>query len=255
MPRFLAISLLASLLTIAARAEVIISYNNTVIAINGRTANPDGYWNSVLDTGLNLQLSLRAQTTEFLIPSSPNDGAGTFFFPVGYSIYSGVKAKWGDWFSINTDYTGLGGNKLTAFDFYLTYDTPAAPGTFRTPFNVLTDFTDNSYGDNATANHAGIVGTPSTSAGLQATYNIAQNAENIGFEGLTPNLVGNYDYQLYAVAAGAGANGTRLLEADMIVQVQATPEPTTLALAGLGLMAMLALPPTRRSLKLARQRK
>ena len=122
----------------AARATVTISYNDTVTAING-TGNPDGYWNSFLDTGLNLELSLKAQTTIIGNPPSPNDGAGTFLFPVGNKPGS-TKAMWSYWFSINTNPSGAGANNLNVYDFYLTFDTPATPGTFFTPVNVLTAF-------------------------------------------------------------------------------------------------------------------
>jgi hypothetical protein len=54
--------------------------------------------------------------------------------------------------------------------------------------------------------------------------NIAQNAENISFSGLPVTLLGNYDFQLYAVAAGTGANGARLGEVDMTAMV--VPEPS-----------------------------
>ena len=221
---------------LTARADISISYNNTVTAINGH-GNPDGYWNTMLDTGLNLELSLRAQTTQILLPSSPNDGAGTFLFPTGYSKPGSVKATWSYWFSVNTNPSGLGANNLNAYDFYLTYDTPDAPGTFRTPVNLLTYYPDNAYGNNATANGAGTIGTADTSPSLILANNVAQNAENIGFDGLSPNLFGNYDYQLYAVAAGAGASAARLGEVAMTVYV--TPEPATWVLTGLGLAAFL----------------
>ena len=220
-----------------AYATVTISYNTAVTAING-TGNPNGYWNSTLDSSLNLQLSLKAQTTIIGNPASPNDGAGTFYFPVGTKPGS-TKATWGYWFSINTNPSGLGGNKLNAYDFYLTFDTPATPGTYFTPVNVLTAINDNAYGNNSTANGAGTIGTAGTSPTLILNNNIAQNAENISFSGLPTSLTGNYDFQLYAVATGAGANGTRLAEADMIVQVAPVPEPSTLALAGLGLAGLL----------------
>ncbi len=221
-----------------ARADVIVTFNNTVTAING-TGNPDGFWNSVLDTSLNLQLSLRGQTTIIgTIPTSPNDGAGTFFFPAGTKPGS-TKATWNYWFSINTNPSGAGTNNLGAFDFYLTFDTPTTPGNFVTPFNVLTALPDNAYGNNATLNGQGTIGTAATSAGLVLTNNIAQNSENISFSGLPTDVLGNYHFQLFAVASGAGANGPRLGEVDMIVNV--IPEPSTFVLAALGICVLLAL--------------
>jgi hypothetical protein len=230
-----AVGLLA---TQPARAQITITYNNTVTAING-TGNPNGFWNSYLNTGLNLQLSLRAQTTIFgTVPTSPNNAAGTFTFPAGTKPAS-TQSTWDYWFSINTNPSGAGANNLNAYDFYLTFDTPTAPGTFRTPINVLTAIADNAYGKNATANGAGTIGTSATSPSLVLNNNIAQNAENISFSGLPTSVTGNYNFELYAVAAGAGANGTRLGEADMIVNVSPVPEPSILAMTGLGFFGLL----------------
>jgi hypothetical protein len=229
----------------SARATVTISYNDTVTAING-TRNPDGFWNSYLDTGLNLQLSLKAQTTIIGNSPSPNDGAGTFIFPVGNKPGS-AKATWGNWFSINTNPSGFGINHLDAYDFYLTYDTPAAPGTFINLVNVLTAFGDNAYGNNSTLNGQGTIGTTATSPTLVLNNNIAQNAENISFFGLPTTLLGNYDFQLYAVASGAGSNGLRLAEADMLVNVVPVPEPETFTLACLGTLILRVLRLRRKS--------
>jgi hypothetical protein len=137
--------------------------------------------------------------------------------------------------------TRAGANNLNAFDFYLTFDTPAAPGTFLTPVNVLTAIHDNAYGNNATLNGQGTIGTAATSPALVLNNNIAQNAENISFSGLSTSVIGNYDFELYAVAAGAGANGARLGEADMIVNVVPAPEPSILAMTGLGFFSLLML--------------
>ncbi len=228
------------LTALPASAAVTTTYNDTVIAING-TGNPNGFWNSYLDTGLNLELSLRAQTTIIgTVPTSPNNGAGTFTFPVGTKPAS-TKATWSYWFSVNTNPSGAGANNLNAYDFYLTFDTPASPGTFFTPVNILTAFNDNAYGNNATLNGQGTIGTSVTSPTLALNNNIAQNAQNISFAGLPTSLVGNYDFQLYAVAVGAGANAARLGEIDMIVNVVAVPEPSTFALAGLGLCGLMIL--------------
>jgi hypothetical protein len=224
----------------SARAQVTVSYNNTVTAING-TGNPDGFWNSYLNTGLNLQLSLRAQTTIIgTIPTSPNNGAGTFTFPAGTKPAS-TKATWDYWFSINTNPSGAGANNLNIYDFYLTFDTPSTPGTFLTPINVLTAIGDNAYGNNSTLNGHGTIGTSATSPTLVLNNNIAQNAENISFSGLSTGVAGNYNFELYAVAAGAGASGTRLGEADMIVNVIPVPEPSILAMTGLGIFSLLIL--------------
>lgn len=219
-------------------AQAATTYNATVTAING-TGNPDGFWNSYLDSGLDLQLSMKAQTTIIgTIPTSPNDGAGTFIFPTGTKPGS-TKATWGYWFSINTNPSGTGSNNLSAYDFYLTFNTPDAPTTFSTPLNVLTYYPDNAYGNNSTTNSHGTIGNATTSPGLILTNNIAQNAENISFSGLPTNLEGDYDFYLYAVASGAGASGIRLARVEMIVDV--VPEPASWTLVGVGLGGLWAL--------------
>jgi hypothetical protein len=228
---------------LSAQAGPTTSYDSTVTAIYG-TGNPDGFWNSYLDTSLNLQLSLRAQTSiAGTVPTSPNNGAGTFTFPSGTAPGSTL-ATWDYWFSINTNPNGTGSNNLNTYDFYLTFDTPSAPGTFQTPLNVLTALPDNAYGNNDTLNGQGIIGTAATSPALVMSYNVAQNAENISFAGLSTGVTGNYHFQLYAVAPGAGANGTRLGQANMIVNV--VPEPSVLFLTGLGLSSLLILQLRRR---------
>jgi hypothetical protein len=169
-------------------------------------------------------------------------------FPTGFKPSSATQSQWDFWFDINVDPTGANGTTLTSsgLDFYFTVLAPGAL-TPTTPFNLLS-LNDNSYGNNSTANGAGVIAADHNtghagSVTLQGANNIAQNAENLSFgflPGFNPDQTGDYQFEVFAVASGADPlTAARVGEVDGTVDV--VPEPATLALGGLGALALLGV--------------
>jgi hypothetical protein len=193
---------------------------DTITAIYG-TGNPDTGWTA--DTGGDLQLALRANLR--VTGGTPTDGGGTYTVPTGNGgSATSPRATWNYEFSINSD-TSAGGAPLTGYDFYLAADRdPSQCVDFRTStVNPLTQWSDNSYGKNTTPNGQGIEGPAAT---LATVNNVAQNSQNIVFGDypggpLLPDVNANatYDYELFAVAKGAGVNGIRLSSVAITVVV------------------------------------
>jgi hypothetical protein len=220
------IATLAAAVPIRSFAVTSLDFNQNVTAILG-SGNPNTGWTTWTDTAYNLQLGLRAK--DRLTGATPNNGAGTFLFSTG-SYPGPVRNKFNYEFSINVDPQSFGVQKLNMFDFYLSASGPSwSPPTI----NLLTAYADNSYGDNATANGMGVEGLSSVYAPI---LNIAQNSQNPVFTGADPNLSGNYLYTLFATLPGAGPNGYRIAQVDMVVSV---PEPSSLALLGISSLAFV----------------
>jgi len=183
----------------------------TITAIFG-SGNPDTGWTS--DDGGNIQLALRAKSR--IDGSTPNDGAGTYYFATAPA----TRGLWNYEFSINSDAPN-NIDALTTYDFYLSADGDPSQCIYYTTVNPLTHWNDNSYGNNTTANSQGVEGS---AAALAPVNNIAQNSQNITFgdyPGGAQTLQANatYSYELYAVAAGAGPNGTKLASVSITVVV------------------------------------
>jgi hypothetical protein len=114
---------------------------------------------------------------------------------------------------------------------------------------------DNSFGSAATANGAGFEpANPADYASYPGSYAIAQNSQNITFNGVIPYPGGGlalennatYNYELFAVAKGGGEKGARLVDVGIQVVVgrggAAVPDSaSTLALLGLGLAGLAGL--------------
>ena len=224
MKKLLVAGALTALFVSSVSANIV--FDDVQVAIFG-TGNPDGGWVTSYNPAMNLNMSLRAK--DRLNGATPNNGAGTYMFSPG--SYAGpIRAKWNWEFSINTDPAGLGIQKLDGFDFYLA---SSGPSLIIPTFDPVNNITDNSYGNNLTPNGGGIEGLAIMHASI---YNIAQNSWNITFTGGDPDTIGDYLYTLYATAPGAGPDGQRLAEVSMVVSV---PEPSSAALVGIGLCALI----------------
>ncbi len=213
-------------------------YNQNITAIYG-TGNPNGGWTTDSGSGLTLGLRAKNRTTG----ATPNVN-GVYSFATGVVPPANNRAIWNYEFSINS-----GASMLSAYDYYLSIDTNPALNVSFTTINPLAAFGDNSYGTGATANGQGLEGPAVNFIGSNT---IAQNSQNIVFIGLNPFLNATYNYDLYAVASGAGVNGTRLASVGMQVVVgtggTAVPDAaSTSLLIGLGLVGLVGLRLRRRA--------
>lgn len=194
--KLLALTLISAV-SLSAWAAVV--YNQNITAIFG-SGNPNTGWTA--DTSNGIQLALRGKSR---VDGSTTNVQGVYTFPVGAPL----RGAWNYEFSINSDVAGV--DPLTTYDFYLSADGDPSGCIQYTTVNPLTHWNDNSYGNNTTANGAGVEGT---AAALAGTNNIAQNSQNITFGdypgGPRPLADATYNYELYAVEKGAGPNGERL---------------------------------------------
>jgi hypothetical protein len=238
MKKILALVLCSSI----APAAWAVTYNDTITAIYG-TGNPDTGWTSETANGITLALRGKNRDTG----ATPNS-LGVYTFATGLNI-AGTRARWNYEFSIDS-----GASFLSAYDYYLSVDLDPSMGISFTTINPFAAFNDNSFGDSSTANGAGYEGPGATNALLAGSNMIAQNSQNIIFIGLDPFQNATYNYELYAVASGAGAAGTRLtsVSASVVVGTGGAPVPdsaSTSVLIGLGLVGLIGVSLRRRSIR------
>jgi PEP-CTERM motif len=167
-----------------------------------------------------------------------SNGDGTYTFQAGVApTQSFPTAEWSFEWSINSNFDGSGVN-LDALTYVMGIDTDPGAGTaFLTfdPINVVSpDFFDHSIGDNSTTDITdSVAGDFATYSALIANNNVAQNSWkphwfNGGFD---PTVTGTYDF--YITASNGGGELARV-DAQIIV----VPEPASMALLGLGGLAM-----------------
>lgn len=182
-----------------------VTYDDTITAIYGG-GNPDTGWTS--ESGGGIELALRGKNRD--TGATPNVN-GVYTFPTGFAVSNPARALWNYEFSINS-----GTPFLDYYDYFLSVDLDPTAGVSYVTFDPLASFADNSYGDAGTANGAGVEGT---AAALAGSNFIAQNSQNIVFLGLNPLLDATYNYELYAVAKGAGVGGSKLADVGITVVV------------------------------------
>lgn len=191
----------------------------TFIAGNG---NPNTGF--TVNTAGDIQLGLRAKGRNDSAYASltPNNAAGTYTF----ATFSGARGPFNYEFSINSD-TSDPASPLSTYDFYISVDGDPSAGIIYTTVNPLAHWFDNSFGGNGTANGAGVEpAIPADYLAFPGLYNIAQNSQNItfgdypggGFAVPGPTDA-TYDYELFAVAHGAGSGATRLADVGITVVV------------------------------------
>lgn len=200
-----------SLLMAAGTLVAALSFNQNIVAIFG-AGNPDTGWTA--DSDGDVILGLRAKNRE---DASTANTSGVYSEPTGLQQPNNNRARWNWEFSINS-----GVNVLNAYDYYIEIDTDRSTGITKLVVNALTFFADNSYGNGSTLNGQGVEGPAATYASV---YNIAQQSQNIVFYGLDATLDSTFTYTLYAVAAGAGPNGARILTTSITVVVGAGGPP------------------------------
>lgn len=238
MTKQLTLLAVAALVAPAAFAD---TYNDSITAIFG-SGNPNTGWTS--DSASGIELGLRAKNRTSGDTSNVN---GVYSF----ASAPPTRGLWNYEFSINSDTSGTSGAGLDRYDFFLAVDRDSSLGVQWSIVNPLTYWLDNSYGNNTTANGAGVEG-PFALAGLG--NNVAQNSQNITFgdyptfpQGSLPlEQNATYSYELFAVEKGAGANGARIVDVGITVVVgnggAAVPDAgTTSALVGLALAGLAGL--------------
>jgi hypothetical protein len=237
----LAAALCCGLLVNQIASAQTLTYNTTQTAINGY-GNTDLGWSVYSSPTLTLatmaQWNYPGYPDNATAPSDPNDGNGTFIFPTGTKPPSLTRGNYDIWFSASTS-TALAASGL---DLYWSVTT-TGPGTAYGPI-PLSFYADSSYGDASTPNGGGTTGTYAAESG---TYSLFQNAQDPSWliNGYDPNANQIVSVDIYAVASGAGADGAKVGEVTSTINVgnvEAVPEPSSIALASLGgLVAFLGI--------------
>lgn len=247
-------ALVAASLVGAANAAVV--HNSEIVGnvIYGG-GNIDGGW-TINQTG-NMELALRAKVRYDTVTNGPKNvfnanGDGTFSHAVGNPGGGNAgRGRWNFEWSVNTDVSGTGGQKLSAYEFILGVDSNAGYGTTWHSYSLVGNAPvtgapyDHSFGNNSTAQGGGVEPTsPANFLALLAGNSLMQNSTNMEFvdDGIlfptnfNPNVDGNYSFFLEARDQTGGLIGRT--DITVIVGNGApvpVPEPGSLALVGLAL--------------------
>jgi hypothetical protein len=175
----LVLAALAIVLPLVAVQATVVNLNDTIPAIYG-SGNPGSGWVSSAQYAGGPKLALMAHNRS--TGQVPNNGDGSFSFPVGTAPGNANRALWNFDFSV-TGPVGLNSSYILSI---------TGPGGVNTSFN-LENIPDNAYAT-STGVHTGL----STAYINDAT--VMQNSENIkfGFIGGDPNLAGDYLINLRA---------------------------------------------------------
>ena len=211
-------------------ADAQLLHNQNIIFIAGG-GNPDAGFTTMLDPVHNLLLGARAKNR--VNGSTPNNGAGTFTFPAGSLVPIPDRFQFNWEFSANSDPLNLG-QTLNAYDYWATISGPSF-GPFT--FNLGLSYADNSFGTSATPNGAGAEGP---FAGFASTSTVMQNSQNFVFAGADPDVNGVYGVSIFATVLGQGPDSPHFAQADILINVGTVPEPTSMSLAAIGGLSLLA---------------
>ena len=138
---------------------------------------------------------------------------GEYYFLAGVGTgQSGITPTWAFEWTVNTDATGLGNNKVGDFTYELGLDYDPSNGTNYVAFDPITQslanpVADHAMGDNMTGNGGGVVATdPSSYLTYLTTLNVAQQSWRYSwfdvFGTFNPSEDGVYDIYLKAFDDG-----------------------------------------------------
>lgn len=213
---------LASMLAaVSALAAPVVSYGNTNVAAFFGTGNVNGNWTIGTDNGIELALRAKNHATLATIDGS----SGVYQSTTGFcnpTCTGGPKAMWN--YEFSADLHGAGGTfDLTQVDLVMEVDTDPAATANWVALNVFANWGDNSYWDGTTRTV--------TVAPVAGQFAVQQSVNpmfsNSGY-GYLP------DAGLYGLRLTASQQGRILNQVETAVSV---PEPASLALVGLGLLA------------------
>jgi len=261
-------------LTVAVLALSAVAANAADASVTGAVITGTGIANGgfTVGTGSNIEIGLRARERHAIIGNGPTGVTGTnnngsyqqnAGEPPGFGAPGQNRARWNfDW-SINTDQSGTGGVKVNAYTYLLSMDFAPGFGTnFQTfdPINSINPnpvagglaLWDHSFGNNGTAQSAGIEASGANLAlafadynTLEASNNLVQNSWNYDFFdsvfAFDPNAQGTYTIKLEAFGIAGGA---ALASSTINVNVGAAavvPEPGSMALVGLALAGLAVM--------------
>ena len=221
-----------SALLAAALAASVGANASTVTAIFGNSVTDQG-WTSSTSSGV--ELALRARLRLPVPTNTVNDnGNGTYTHATGaYSLYGyNNLAEWNFDFSINS-----GTNTINGYSYVLGLDTSPSLAAAYVTIDPFTAFFDNSFGNNGTAQGAGVEAPDFAGQTVLAGQNsVAQNSQNFGWLMPTFDPTVNGTYSLYLAAFDRAGNQIGRTDITVIVgQGGTVPEPASLGLVGLAL--------------------